>query len=641
MLEGPTVVTDSAQFPKQFQESPQLTELVKQGKLPSVAERIGQDPLVIKPVHEIGIYGGTWRRAFIGPGDLRNGLRAASGTDSVLFWDFTGEKVVPNIARGFEAKDDGRTLEVQLRRGMKWSDGQPFTADDFVFWFEDMYQNADLIPTPSSTMMINSKPGRIEKGDDYLVRFVFPDPYYLLPDVLAGVTPIASHSLNGQLGMGCYAPAHYLKQYLPKYAGQAVVDKLASDAGFNSWVTLLKFKNDWSRNPELPCVTPWKTIAGQTITDQTWAFERNPYSIWVDTAGNQLPYLDKITMALAENTEVVNLRAIAGEYDNQSRHIDIAKLPVLLENQDRGGYKIHLDPGDWGSDMIIKFNFGYDADPEIRRWFNTTEFRRALSLGIDRDQFNETFWLGLGTPGSVVPADTNKYNPGPEYRKRWATFDPKQANALLDQIGLDKKDGDGLRLRSDGKGPLRLELYTTGGILNFPVLVEMLREQWRRIGIDILIQNLERTLMDKRAAANQTQLYVWLNDGSEHMFTFPESLFPYNAGTAYDGIEYARWFQSNGAQGKEPPAKIRDIMDKFKRAFGVPQDQRIALGKDIWATIADECMVIGTVGLSPAAAGVRVVKTGMGNVPEREFNCPDAQSPATSRTMTFFWKQSA
>jgi peptide/nickel transport system substrate-binding protein len=164
-LEGPEVVTDPAKFPKSLKEAPQLAALVKAGKLPPVAERVGQDPLVIKPLHEVGKYGGTWRGGFTGPADFWNGFRCCSGPDHLLFWDYTGDKVTPNIAKGYEMQDGGRTLVLHLRRGMKWSDGKPFTADDFVFWFQDIYQNKDLVPTPSAAMAINGKQGVIEKVD--------------------------------------------------------------------------------------------------------------------------------------------------------------------------------------------------------------------------------------------------------------------------------------------------------------------------------------------------------------------------------------------------------------------------------------------------------------------------------------------
>ena len=200
-LEGPEVVTDAAKQPKTFNEAPQLAALVKAGKLPPVAERIGQDPLVIKPLHEIGKYGGTWRGGFTGPADFWNGYRCCSGPDHLLFWDYTGDKVTPNIAKGYEMQDGGRTLVLHLRRGMKWSDGKPFTADDFVFWFEDIYRNKDLVPTPSAAMAINGKQGEVQKVDTYTVRFKFPEPYYLLPDVLAGSTHLGGHAQQGMYGM--------------------------------------------------------------------------------------------------------------------------------------------------------------------------------------------------------------------------------------------------------------------------------------------------------------------------------------------------------------------------------------------------------------------------------------------------------
>jgi len=312
-LEGPEVVSDPAKLPKQLKEAPQLAALVKANKLPPVAERVGQDPLVIKPLHEIGKYGGTWRGGFTGPADFWNGYRCCSGPDHLLFWDYTGDKVTPNIAKGYEMQDGGRTLVLHLRRGMKWSDGRPFTADDFVFWFEDIYRNKDLVPTPSAAMAINGKQGEVQKVDTYTVKFKFADPYYLLPDVLAGSTQIGGHAQQGMNGMGGYAPAHYLKQFHPKYVAKEELDKKVKDAKFDSWVRQFLFKNDWALNPDLPVLTPWKTVTPSNTA--TWTLERNPYSVFVDTEGNQLPYIDRVVLTLAENLEVINLRAIAGEYD--------------------------------------------------------------------------------------------------------------------------------------------------------------------------------------------------------------------------------------------------------------------------------------------------------------------------------------
>jgi peptide/nickel transport system substrate-binding protein len=636
-LEGPEVVTDPAKFPKTLNEAPQLAALVKAGKLPPVAERVGQDPLVIKPLREIGRYGGTWRAGFTGPADFWNGFRCCSGPDHLMFWDYTGDKVLPNLARGLEMQDGGRAWLLHLRRGMKWSDGKPFTADDFVFWFEDIYRNKDLIPTPSAAMAINGKQGTIEKVDTHTVRFKFPDPYFMLPDVLAGSTDLAGQ-MFGYRGMGGFAPAHYMKQFHPKYAGAAELDRKVKEAKFDSWVRMFLAKNDWALNPDLPVLSAWKTVT--PINTPTWTLERNPYSVFVDTAGNQLPYIDRVVLTLAENLEVLNLRAVAGEYDYASRHVDLGKLPVFIENQQKGGYKVYLDPGDYGGDMIIKFNLNYDADPEIGKWFNTADFRRALALGIDRDQINETFWLGTGTPSSVVPADGNKYNPGPQYRKMWATLDIKKANEMLDKLGLAKKDGDGYRLRADGKGRLRIEIMTLGGqFVQYTQISEMIREQWKKIGIDLTVQEVERSLALKRTAANEQQLGAWNNDGSEHLFTFPLHVFPFElAAVASSGPLYVKWFHSAGAQGKEPEPRMKELMEKWKKAFGVPEKERIQLGKDIWKIAAEEVYIIGVIGMGPASMGVRVVKNNMGNIPSRQYNSPDGKTPGISRPATFFYK---
>jgi peptide/nickel transport system substrate-binding protein len=636
-MEGPTIITDAAQFPKSFKEAPTLADMVKAGTLPPVEQRLPQDPLVVKPVHEIGKYGGTWRRGFTGPGDKWNGWRAGSGPDSILFWDYTGEQVVPNIAKEYRMEDDGKVLVLSLRRGMKWSDGTPFTADAFTFWFEDIYGNKDLVPSGHTLLTINGKPGKIEKGaDEYTVRYVFPEPYYLLPDVLAGSTAISGHAFQGLNFLGSFAPGHYLKQFMPKYIGDDAAKKLATDAGFDNWVTHLKFKNDWALNPELPAVTPW--IVKTPINNPTFLLERNPYSIWVDTEGNQLPYLDKVQMTLAENLEVLNLRTIAGEYDMQERHVDAGKIPVILENQQKGNYKLYLDPGDYGADCYIRFNLSYEADPEIAKWIQNVDFRRALSLGVDRDQLNETFWLGLGTPGSLVPVETNKYSPGPEYRTLWHTHDPQKANQLLDSIGLTQKDSEGFRQRTDGKGRLRIELQTRGGqFLQYTRIGEMMRDQWKRIGVDLIVQENERSLAERRNAGNETHLDAWVADGSEHMFTFPDQIFPSNPTTA-GGILFARWYLSNGREGKEPPEYLKKIYDLFRRGFGMPEGERIQAGREIWKLVTDNVISFGIVGLSPAAQGIRVAKNNFGNIPARMYNSPDGKTPGISRPATFYFK---
>lgn len=636
-LEGPEVVVDPAQFPTAFQEAPQLAALVEAGSLPPVQERIGQDPLVIKPLREIGTYGGVWRRGFTGPGDTVNGYRSAAGPDRPLYFDYTGQTVVPNIAKAWELSEDGRQLTLQLRRGMRWSDGQPFTADDWVFWYEDMYGNDELMPNKTIRMSINGKPGELVKEDDYTVIFRFPDPYFFLPEALAGWNSIGGgQSSQGAGGNGCYAPAHYLRQFHPTYTPEAELRPLIEEAGLESWVDLFLQRNDWKLNPELPVVSPWKVTS--PINTPTWSFERNPYSVYIDTSGNQLPYIDEIVMTLAENLEVVNLRAIAGEYDFQARHIDIAKLPVILENQEQSGYTVHLDTGDYGTDCGLDFNISYEKDAEIAKWIGTTDFRRALSLGVERDQLNEIFWLGTGTPGSLIPAESNKYFPGEEYRTLWHTYDPERANQMLDKLGLTEKDGEGFRLRTDGQGRLSLEIITIAALfMPYTQICEAIGQQWREIGIELRAREVDGTLSAQIYEANEHQMRAWVCDGPEHLFNFAAQVIP-DGGANPLGPLYGQWFQTQGAEGKEPPPRLREVYEKYRAAFGVPEEERNELAKDIFRILVDEVYKIGTVGLSAAAMGIRIVNTRMGNVPSRQYNSPDVLNPNISRPATFYYK---
>jgi len=637
-LEGPEVVTDPKRMPRTFSEAPALQALVRAGKLPPVKDRVGDDPLVLKPLQEVGKYGGTLHLASTGPADFVGGVRFASGPDTPLAFDHTGYKVTPNIAKGYEISADGRTITLHLRRGMRWSTGTPFTADDFVFWFEDMYGNKDLVPASETLMMVDGKPVVIEKVDEYTIRYNCPGPNYLFPQQLAGGTHVASPGWYGLNALGGYAPSQYLKQFHAKYTPKDELDQKVRAAKYDNWVGLFKNRNSWQLNPDLPVVSPWKTTA--PATGLTWVLERNPYSVWVDTAGNQLPYIDRVELALAQDLDVLSLRAMSGEIDYQSRNILIDKLALLIQNQSKGNYRVHLDPGEYGCDMALFFNMSFEADSEIAKWFNAADFRRALALGINRDQVNEAFWLGTGTPGSVVPAETNPYNPGPEYRTLWATHDPAKANAMLDRIGLKQKDGQGFRLRTDGKGRLSIEVMTLAGqLLPFTEICEMIKEQYKDIGIDLQIKEVERSLALTRTAANQQQLAAWANDGTEHLYIAPVHLFPYEeSNTEVTGPLYARWFNTNGAQGKEPPPRMRQIMDDWRKAFGVPAREQIRLGKEIWRIAAEDVYVIGVVGLGPASSGVRVVKNNLGNVPSREFNSSAVFSPGISKPQTFYWK---
>jgi peptide/nickel transport system substrate-binding protein len=629
----PQIITDPAKMPKQFKEAPMLAELVKAGKLPPVEQRLPDEPLVIQPTNEIGKYGGNWRMAFTGPADQQNMER--HNHDHLIYFDAKVETLVPNVAKGWDVQDGGRTIIIKLRKGMKWSDGQPFTADDIMFWYEDLYQNDDLNPAKASFMSIGGKQGTVEKVDDYSVAFKFDQPYYMFLDIIATLT-VAGHMTNGRNAMGLWAPKHYMQQFHPKYTSMDSLTQQARAASFDNWATYFKDRNDTSHNVDCPTTAPWRYTS--PVTGQTAVNERNPFYFGVDTQGNQLPYIDKITWTLAENLEVANLRAIAGEYDLQVRHMDIAKLPAFKDNEQKAGYTVGFWKWHHGADAGFFVNQSYDADPEIAKWLTNKDFRIALSLGIERDQLNETFWLGQGEPGGAAPAEDSPFSAGPGSRKLHATLDVKQANDILDRLGL-AKGADGVRQRTDGKGPLILSVITVGAaFVNFTGIGEMVAAHWlKNLGIKANIEEEERGLMTRRLYANELQIRVWQNDGSDTPFLYPAHAMAYDHGSAI-GPAFGDWYQSGGKLGKKPEGDILKQIEDFEKAKGVPSEQRVALGQDINKLMAENVWIIGTVGVSPAVLGIVIKKNNFGNVPDSVVGSTPGQTPGNARPEQFYFK---
>ncbi len=647
-LEGPRVLTDASKFPKTFKEAPALADLVKAGKLPAVADRIGKDPIVVQPLRATGKFGGTIRRGFnFLNGDVNNTARFMSGPDTWLTWDYDWGKLRPNIAKSFAVSSDYRTVSFTLRDGMKWSNGDPLTTEDVRFWYEDVYRDPTLLGPAAAgqggvgttAMRINNKDVTIKIVDALNFQLVSPDPHPLLPEVSAAATlGLGGPYYFGMNGLGGVAPSKYLKQFHPKYAtgGQAAVLKLATDAKFNSVGAFFLFMNTGFFNADLPTLSPWLQRKGNEANKNVWILDRNPYSVWVDTDGNQLPYVDTIRFDYVETQEILNLKAAAGEYDVADRLLDMNKIPLLLDNQTKGDYKIYLDPNE-DNNFGLRMNWGYQAnktDPEFETFelLRTTDFRRALSQGIDRSQINEAFFLGAGTPGSFVPQhDTNKYFPGKETATgKWAVYDPANANKLLDGLGYTQKDSSGFRLRKDGKGRVLMQyLATNQGFADLPAMGEMLKTQWAKIGIDTQINGMSTALYSARLGVGDFH-FVGFSIGAADLFLAPGLAFqtsnPYNA-----------WFNDN-AKGTEPFKELKDLMAAWQKDYGMPDAERIAAGKQWFQQAADICLQIGIIGADLGSYGIRLAKNGVENIPGRTLSTGVLGSPKQVLPQTFFYK---
>jgi len=310
-----------------FSEAPILAELVKQGKLPPVEKRLPEKPLVIVPVEEVGKYGGTWRMAMRGRADTMLLVREVD-YEGLVRIDPDLANVLPGLAESWKIGGNGRTFTFYIRKGIKWSDGQPFTADDIMFWYKDIILNKELTPVTPSWLTSEGEVVKVEKIDDYTVRFSFKKPNGIFLPYLA----------TGTAGI---IPSHYLKQFHPSYTPKDKLNELAKKEGLNTWLDLFNNKNNPWMNPELPVINAWKVVT-PVGTGTRVVFERNPYYWKVDIEGKQLPYIDKLAIDIVDNLEVMKMKALNGEIDMQSRHIGqiIADYPLYAENKAKGGYRL-------------------------------------------------------------------------------------------------------------------------------------------------------------------------------------------------------------------------------------------------------------------------------------------------------------
>ena len=638
-IEGGTLVT-SGPVPSPLREAPELAALVHDQRLPPVAERVGPQPLVIRPLGEAGRYGGTIRRAFTGNVDYESANRFASGPDRLLYWDAQFGTVTPWLASSFELSRDGRELTLRLRSGMRWSDGAPFTADDILFWYQDIYLNRALTPSPHANMQINGTDVRVEKLDQLTVRFDSTEPNRMLPQLLASYSILGGQAaFGGRLGQGGFAPKHYLSQFLPAYASEGLVAQRARESGAADWIALFRERAEWTQNADLPVLTPWKVRKGFELRTGRWIFDRNPYAIWVDTAGNQLPYIDHIDCVSIPSSDAMVERVLVGGLDFQDRRIEIRHIGRLIAGEAMGGYKVSLCPA-LGNGFGLRVNLAYDLDTEIGDLLRTADFRRALSLGIDRDALNDRFFLNAATVGSYAPPETNRYYPGDAAAKAWADHDVVRANALLDHLGYAKRDKDGFRLRRDGRR-LRLECRSTASFADFGPITNEIAAQWTKIGVELDARAIASDDLTQRALLNGLQLSGH-TVGSEDLFLVPDVAFPYvtNNYPAMLGLPYARWFHSNGTAGVAPFADLRELMQLWRRGYAAANEsERTTIGKQWWARAADLCLQIGVVKADLVNYGAYVASRRLANVPRRVINGLPPTNTLNALPFTFYYRE--
>src|SRR5215831_3908405 len=449
----------------ELQETPLFKLDVANGKLSRVHERLPSDPEIAEPT-TIGNPGGELRLLMGGPKDTR--MMVVYGYARLVGYTPT-LALVPDILKSVEVQD-GRIFTLHLRPGHKWSDGHPFTSEDFRYWFEDVAQNTQLSPSglPVS-MTVQSEVPRFEVLDDTTIRYTWTRPNPLFLPNLAGADPLY-----------IYCPSHYLKQFHEKFADKASLEVLVKKHNQRNWAALHAKMNTMYRNdnPNLPSLEPW--VLKTKPPSERFIFERNPYYHRVDEAGHQLPYIDRVIMSIVDG-KIIPAKTGAGESDLQARYLRFDNYTFLKDGEEINNYKVHLWRTGPGSQLDLYPNLNIN-DETWRTLVRDLRFRRALSLAVNRHEINQAIYFGLAIEGqNTLLPQSPLFEP--RYRSAWGRFDPAEANRLLDLIGL-AKGSDGIRQLPDGR-PIEIIVENSGESTEQSDVLELIRDSWRRIGIKL------------------------------------------------------------------------------------------------------------------------------------------------------------
>jgi peptide/nickel transport system substrate-binding protein len=580
----------------ELRETPLLAPLVASGALPPVAERVPRTPSVAE-LASVGRPGGELRLLMASPKDTR--LMVVYGYARLVAYT-PALALVPDLLAGIDV-EDGRVFTLRLRPGHKWSDGHPFTAEDFRYWFKDIAENPELAVSGLPVALLpNGEAPRFEVIDPQTVRYSWSHPNPLFLPALAGASPLFN-----------FCPAHYLKQFHKKYADKAALDDLVKKAKVRNWAALhnkrdAMYHND---NPDLPSLQPW-VLKTRPPADRI-VFERNPYYYRIDSTGEQLPYVDRVVYSIA-NSKIIAAKTGAGESDLQARYLTFDDYTFLKAGEAQNGYKVLLWRTGPGSQLALYPNLNVD-DAAWRDVIRDVRFRRALSLATDRHEINQVIYFGLAIEGqNTVLPDSPLYRP--QYRSAWGDYDIAEANRLLDLIGL-KRGSDGMRRLPDGR-PLDIVVEDSGESREKTDVSELIRDSWRQVGIRLFTRPMQLTLFRRRVFSGQTLMSIdkGIENGLATADMSPREFAP----TAQHQLEWPKWgqfFETNGTAGEPPDMPAALQLKEFYKAWlnAADSDTRAQIWHDMLKIWADEVYSIGLI------AGVQqpiVVTNRLRNVPQ-------------------------
>ncbi len=585
-----------------YKEAPSLLALVEKGELPPIEERLPKEPFVLE-VDEIGIYGGTYVGAAFGPsqGQLdTEGLRF----QNLLTIEKDLETFKPNIIKALEVNEDKTEYKIQLREGMKWSNGDDFTTDDWMFWYEGIFMNRDVVPSVEQNYCSNGEPMVYEQIDQYnlVIKFAYPNPNF---------TIFMASGWSTGINRSFFAPKKYLSTYHKEYNAEA--DKLAKDEGYESWVLCFQahLNNTQSKTDvNAPEMAPW--VLNRIDANGNKFFVRNPYYWVVDQEGNQLPYIDEQQALIVQDKDVRNLKLISGEIHAAGENpLPLSDYTMLKENEQKGNYTVLLFGNTRGADCTFTFNLT-SKEPLLREAFNKVEFRQAMSYALDRDTINKTLYYGKGTIRQATAASNISFMKT-EFETAYTEYDVDKANALLDECGYPWNASKTARLLPEGKEfSIVLE-----SIEEFAPVSEMACEYWNKVGIKVTFKQEERSYYIERGVSNDRQMQAFTLDQVGEFNLKSKFFNRMRPGNAFDDLEFMRtykeYWDSDGEKGEEPPAEITKLREDCL-TFGTlssEDPQYAVLGESILKRISDNCFFIG-VTVSPR---IIIFNNRLGNTP--------------------------
>lgn len=569
-----------------YKEAPELAARVAAGELPPVEERLPEEPLVVKTVDKIGTYGGTLRLVTAAPDESLEVLLMVK--EPPVWYDYDGNTIIPGWAKSWEFSEEGKVITLYMRKGMKWSDGHPVTTEDVQFAYEDVINNEDLTPVFPSQWVVGGERMKLEIVDDYTFRLRFAKPFLAVPIFL-------THAIDGVL----LQPAHYLKEFHIKYADKAKLDEMVEEGDYTDWAQMFVRKN-WTLGStsnincpvDYPVISMYQTAGSPSVG--ILLYKRNPYYWKVDEEGNQLPYIGGARDIYVSNPEAKNMKIINGEIDFVALWSMAEDSILYYENEERGDYTVHPWVTSFTTRVPFTLNQTMPQDPVLQKLHRNRFYRIALSLAIDREQINDIVFGGAIMPSQDTAVYTESFYK-PEWSYAYSEYDPELANLILDSIGLEERDSDGWRLRSDGE---RLE-YNVGCVEAGPddEETEIISRNWIEIGIKMNFRVITPELEEQRMLANEFQIGV--GQGGVGVMGDILNEAPLGLrGIGSVGPLWKRWFDTDGEKGEEPPKEVQELYAKWRTMKEVDDETRNEIATEFYEFQAKNLYIIGTVARS-------------------------------------------